>query len=297
MKPTVQVVVPVYNGERFLRECLTSILGQTYRDIQVIVVDNVSTDRSAEIVRSFQDPRIDYRLQTTHVGLAENLNRCIAYADSSFFCMVHADDCIHPEYVGSMVQAAERHPTASLLFSRGSLIDDRGQAKSRFQQRLKDRVFLASPPLISGGDGLKQLCTYNHLMAPAAFFRTERWGKQLRFDSAHTYLVDHALWLRALMEGHAIGHVYESLYLHRMHDHQLSDGYRFSLVKYEEFDRIRRMIAQSSPPGLVHNLLRRWTFFLWLTGTRDGARDLLTLRFGAVGRRMRRLVHMSLQGA
>jgi glycosyltransferase involved in cell wall biosynthesis len=278
MTPTVQVFVPVYNGDRFLEPCLSSILAQTYASIEIIVVDNRSTDQTAAIVQRMADPRIVYRYEQTHVDLAGNLNRCFDYATAPLFCIVHADDMLHPEYVATMVAAMEAHPSATVAFPRGALISDSGQPMTRMQHRLRGFVHRALPLELAGLPGLKQLCSYNHFVAPAAFFRTAGLSASARFDRTYTYLVDQILWIRILLSGGRLLHVDRELYIHRIHQGQLSANHRVSLTKYDEFATGKQFLRANAPPDIAGPLLTRWRLYIGITLVRDLMKDAAHLQ-------------------
>jgi glycosyltransferase involved in cell wall biosynthesis len=106
--PTVSVVVPVYNGGRSIRQTLTSVLAQTRSDIEVIVVDDGSTDDTAEIVRTFtrRDSRVRL-LRQSNGGVAAARNRGIREARGDFVAPIDADDVWLPEYLERQVAALE----------------------------------------------------------------------------------------------------------------------------------------------------------------------------------------------
>jgi glycosyltransferase involved in cell wall biosynthesis len=122
-QPLVSVVTPVYNGEKYLAECIESILAQTYQNWEYIIVNNRSTDRSLEIAESYakQDTRIHIHNNQAFVGMIQNHN--IAFrqiASESQYCkMVHADDWLFPECIMQMVKVAEAHPLVGIVGAYG----------------------------------------------------------------------------------------------------------------------------------------------------------------------------------
>jgi glycosyltransferase involved in cell wall biosynthesis len=118
-QPLVTVVTPVYNGEKYLPECIQSVLAQTYANWEYVIVDNCSTDHTLEIARSYaeKDPRIRIRTNQEHVGLIQNHN--IAFrqisANSKYCKGVEADDWLFPECIQEMVNVAEAHPSVGIV--------------------------------------------------------------------------------------------------------------------------------------------------------------------------------------
>ena len=120
-EPLVSVVTPVYNGEKYLAECIESVLAQGYQNWEYIVHDNCSTDRTVEIAQGCadRDPRIRVETNTEFLDHLKNWNRSLrSISDESAYCkIVHADDWIFPECLARMVELAERAPTVDLVAS------------------------------------------------------------------------------------------------------------------------------------------------------------------------------------
>lgn len=119
--PLVSVLTPVYNGEEFLQQCIESVLNQTYKNWEYIIVNNCSTDRSLEIAQKYaeKDPRIKIHNNKTHLGHLENGNLAFQKISSnSRYCkMVHADDWLFPECISRMVEIAETNPSVGIVSS------------------------------------------------------------------------------------------------------------------------------------------------------------------------------------
>jgi glycosyltransferase involved in cell wall biosynthesis len=120
-RPLVWVVTPVYNGERYLAECIESVLAQTYDHWRYLVVDNCSTDRTPEIVRAYaaQDPRVRLHQNTNFLPMMQNWNHALQLLpDEAEYCkVVHADDTLFPECLERMTEVAERHPSVAIVTS------------------------------------------------------------------------------------------------------------------------------------------------------------------------------------
>src|SRR5712692_3563114 len=122
-QPLVGVVTPVYNGDKYLAECIESVLAQTYQNWEYIIINNCSTDRSLEIAQSYagEDARIRIRNNQEFVGREANEN--IAFRqispESKYCKMVHADDWLFPECIAQMVAVAESNPTVGIVGAYG----------------------------------------------------------------------------------------------------------------------------------------------------------------------------------
>jgi glycosyltransferase involved in cell wall biosynthesis len=122
-QPLVSVLTPVYNGEKYLSECIESVVEQTYSNWEYVIVNNRSTDRTFEIAQTYarKDRRVRIHNNKQFVDFAANEN--IAFqqiASESKYCkMVHADDWLFPECINKMVELAEIHPTVAIVGAYG----------------------------------------------------------------------------------------------------------------------------------------------------------------------------------
>lgn len=109
-KPLVSVLVPVYNTEKYIQECLESIVGQIYRPLQVIIINDGSTDSSEHICKQFADkyPFVEYCSQT-NAGVATTRNRLIEKIKGDYFLFVDSDDWIELEMINFLVNKAEEN--------------------------------------------------------------------------------------------------------------------------------------------------------------------------------------------
>src|SRR5262249_15067565 len=118
-RPCVSVLTPVYNGERYLAECIESVLAQQYTAFEYTIVNNCSTDGTAEIAESYA--RRDSRVRVVHcnefVSAIDNHNRMFRMAPGyAKYCkVVSADDWITPDCIGKMVELAEAHPSVGIV--------------------------------------------------------------------------------------------------------------------------------------------------------------------------------------
>lgn len=119
-KPRVTIGVPVRNGESEIEACLVCLSNQTYRDLAIIVYDNASTDRTAEIVAAAMrsDSRIRYFRHATDIGALANFAAVLAAAQSPYFMWRAYDDLSSPDYVERLVAALDAYPDAVLAAPR-----------------------------------------------------------------------------------------------------------------------------------------------------------------------------------
>jgi glycosyltransferase involved in cell wall biosynthesis len=126
MLPKVSVCMPVYNGSDYIAESIESVLSQTYKDFDLIVSDNCSTDKTEDIVRSYHDPRLKYFRNTKNLGQTGNVNRCLELADGEYVCIFHHDDIMLPDNLERKVRLLDEHPEVGFVHSNIMLIDPNG---------------------------------------------------------------------------------------------------------------------------------------------------------------------------
>ena len=129
--PTVSVVIPLYNGQRYIAETLQSVLAQTFSDIEVLIIDDGSTDQSIPICKRFTDQRIRYFHQSNR-GLAGARNTGIRFARGEYIAFIDADDLWSPEKLEMHVQHFRFLPKMGVSYSYSALINESGQALGVF---------------------------------------------------------------------------------------------------------------------------------------------------------------------
>ena len=125
--PRVSVLMPVRNGRAFLREALDSLRRQTFRDFEVLVLDDGSTDGSQEIAAAFHDPRIRLIQQGEHCGLVATLNRGLGLVRGEFIARQDADDRSDPRRLDCQIRFLDRHPSVALVGTQAHVIDTEGR--------------------------------------------------------------------------------------------------------------------------------------------------------------------------
>lgn len=127
--PRVALGMPVYNGQKYLCAALESILEQAYRNFELVICDNASTDSTETICREFaaRDRRIRYVRNPTNLGAHPNYNRTFELSSGKYFKWVPHDDVLDPHYLEACVAALEQHPDAVLCQTDLDFIDGEGK--------------------------------------------------------------------------------------------------------------------------------------------------------------------------
>jgi glycosyltransferase involved in cell wall biosynthesis len=210
-RPKVSIVMPVYNGANYLGVALRSVLNQSYRNLEVIVVDDGSTDNTEQIVKSFTDKRLKY-IKKANGGVASALNKGIEAMTSDYFCWLSHDDVFARHKIKRQVRAYWRFRRTKdvILISDYRLIDRHGVLITSV---CLDHDLIAAKPAYAVFRGLVHGCS---IFAPRRLF--DEIGK---FDEALPYTQDYDLWLRALGEFRFV-HMQKFLIKSRWHPEQSS---------------------------------------------------------------------------
>ena len=216
--PLVSIVIPVFNGERYLRQSLDSILAQTYPRTEVLVMDDASTDGTPGIIASYGDQVNCYRQPQTR-GIYGNVNDGIAMARGEYIAVYHADDVYAPTIVECEVEFLQRHPEAGAVFCQAVFIDAKGHEYGRFKVQ----------PELRGGGPLDYPVIFNALlsyknrflicpsgMVPAMVYRDVGVFRDKEFLNSS----DLEMWLR-IARKYPIGILEEYLIQYR-HGHRSS---------------------------------------------------------------------------
>jgi len=215
-------VVPVFNGERYIRESLDSILSQTYPNIELLVLDDGSTDATPQIVASYGDA-VRYHRQPATRGIYGNANDGIAQASGDFVCVYHADDVYLPTIVEREAAFLTARPDVGAVFAADIFVDERGREFGRLVLPAEVR---GSRPL-AYSDVLNVLLKYKNtfLRCPSAMVRMAvHRDVGVYRDEEFKNTSDLEMWLR-ISRRHQIAVLDEPLYLYRRGHGSSSERY------------------------------------------------------------------------
>ena len=209
--PRVSVVVPVYNGERYLRRSLDSILAQTYHGTDILVMDDASTDGPAAILETYGG-RIRVIRQTANRGQFGNVNDGIAQAQGEYVCVYHADDIYLPSIIEREVDFLDRHPAVGAVFTGMIFMDpDDGE----FGRLRLPTGIPAGQPL----DYRTVLCgllehTNHFLVCPSAMVRASVYRDVGLYRDVYGTTADLEMWLR-IARKYPVGVIEDNLVRYR----------------------------------------------------------------------------------
>ena len=196
--PLVSYCIPAYNHAQYVEACLKSILAQSYPNIEVVVIDDCSTDSTYEIIRSLDDPRVRAHRNLVNVGPGETVNRCILMAKGDFIAVSGSDDIHFRDKTAIQVEHLLANPRLGAVFSTPAFIGPQGESLTR-DQHPELPVF---PAFNAGRDAMFQelLRRGNFLLAPSAIMRRSVVEGVGLFDPGLIQLQDYDYWLRIAVD-------------------------------------------------------------------------------------------------
>ena len=184
--PTVSVIIPTYNRERLIARSVKSVLNQTYRNFEIIIVDDASTDNTEKVISSFNDERIRYLRHDKNRGEAAARNTGIKLARGEYIASQDSDDEWLPEKLGKQIELFKNTPPkVGVVYTGFWKIENNEKTYIPFSWvNQKD------------GDIHKELLKGNFIGSPVALVRKECFEKAGMFDEKLFHLVDWEMWLR-----------------------------------------------------------------------------------------------------
>lgn len=219
--PKVSIIIPLYNMERYIKECVESALNQTCADTEVIVVDDGSTDNSPMLLEGFGDKITVIRQKNQ--GPAKALNNGIRAATGDFIAWMGSDDLYLPDFVEEHLNKFEKEPYLDIIYTDYIIID----AKGNEIKTVKCPSPLSYPLFI------KMLLTNNFINGSTVMMRKECFEKVGYYDETLKASVDADMWFRLLFHNCKFGHIPIPLVKYRWHPSNQSHKFKL-MQKYRD---------------------------------------------------------------
>lgn len=246
----VTVLMPVFNAGRYIEEAINSILGQTYSDFEFLIIDDGSTDRSMELISSFEDPRIKVLKNDKNKGLIETLNKGLELINTKYVVRTDADDVSLPERLKEQVLFMENNPEV-------------GACGTWFDSILSDGKTVSGGRFLTDFEQIRLRHLYQiQIIHGTSILRTSVLDKNgLRFDKSFAHAEDYDFFDR-LGNVSKIANVPRVLYKIRHHDGRVSNVHaqtqkdNSNRVKYRIFNKIGLDI-RASELSMIEELMHQ----------------------------------------
>ena len=232
--PLVSVCIPTYNNARHIGKTLRSIINQTYKNIEIVVCDNASTDDTKGVIKSFSDERIKYYKNPKTIICLANWNLSIKLATAGYVSVYHSDDIYEPQIIEKELEFLENHPDVGAVFCLDKVIDEndiyiRKGIKLPYEIKNRDTItFMELFPMLLKTAGIL-------LVAPTFMARKEIFNNIDFFDETEKFghstgsAGDTEMWLR-ISRKYKIGIIRERLIRRRVSITQGSNEYERSRI-------------------------------------------------------------------
>jgi glycosyltransferase involved in cell wall biosynthesis len=258
-QPLVSICVPTYNAERTVVQTIESILNQTYSNIEVLVVDNASTENTVSLLQGINDSRLRIQCNDINIGAGKNFSKCVQLANGDYTAIFHADDVYMPDIVQKQVIAFRENPTIGAVFTMAKRINSRneviGQVKLPSELKGK-RIYYFSEVFLS------LLGNWNFLVCPSAMVRSKLYKELLPFDEERFGAsLDLDMWLR-ILERYPIAILEDKLMHYRVSRVHWSYKYNYLRTEEEDFFKVMdyHLSVKSSVLNIPYSALDQYEF-------------------------------------
>ena len=208
-EPLVSVIIPVFNAESTVKRAIESIQNQTYLNLEIIVINDGSTDSSPDIIKaiSFKDPRVKY-VEQENMGLIKTLNKALQLSKGEYIAREDADDYSHADRICEQVKYLVRNPDIAVVGSNNILFGDvnKKQSYPNDKEASKSRLIF-SPPV-----------SHPSVLIRKKFLKEHN----LKYDSNFSHCEDYALWVDIIKCGGGISNIDMYLHYYMIHEGQIS---------------------------------------------------------------------------
>lgn len=264
----VSIVLPVYNGEKYIEQSIESVLGQSYQNIELIIVNDCSTDRTIEIVKKYalKDKRIKIIENFVNLKLPRTLNVGFAAASGEYYTWTSDDNIYEPKAIEKMVQALENQLKYDMVYANYTNIDIDGNVISS--------VALKQPENLLMGNTIGACFLYTRKIA-------EKVGE---YDVNLFLSEDYDFWIRLFREGNIL-HIEDYLYFYRIHEASLTETKK-SLVGKQTYRTMEKnflfMYTKAKKEGKENLFMDQMLWYLGKENCSEVEQMLLAVKKGYV---------------
>lgn len=237
----ISIVLPVYNGQKYIRQSIESVIKQDYTDWELLVIDDGSTDQSRAIVKEFEDNRIHYHYQNNQ-GPSMARNKGISLAKGEYIAFIDADDLYTFNKLSEQIRFMENHPEIQISYCDAQVVD----------KGLKLINVLKSEGLyVKKEDFYAQLLFRQIIPLPPAIMLKKECFQEVKYNERLVHAEDYDLTIQ-LARKFRFGYLPESLYIYRRHEDNLTNGHEkqvqaeMKIVKSIGIANIKEIVNKST---------------------------------------------------
>jgi glycosyltransferase involved in cell wall biosynthesis len=270
--PLITVLMPVYNGEKYLAEAIDSILNQTYKDFEFLIINDGSSDKTDEIISSYDDSRIRHIISDMNLGIIKSLNKGIKLSKGEYIARMDADDISCPERFNKQIQFMNTHPSIAVC----------GTFTEIFYCKSKKQQFFNLP---IDNEAIKAHLFFNSpFVHSSVMFRKSTIDSNIfYYNKKYIYAEDYELWCRISNCGYQLANIPQVLLNYRYHLNNISlikstqqqkNAFKISLsqlkiflnrkiISDKELNLHKAILGHAQNHNISINDLVNWCLFLW----------------------------------
>ncbi len=250
--PLVSIIIPVKNGEKYIFQAINSALAQTYKNIEIIVVNDASTDKTKEIIENLMKKSKNVRLINHKESKFRSgaLNTGIRKSKGKYVSFLDADDIYFPDKTGFQVKFLEEHPDVDMVYGGAVVFSEKGikgKTKILESKDLREKLRKASE------FSLKKLMNEKHavfasgkedpgIIAGCSVMIRKEVFENLKFDESLKTIQDYDFWYQMIGAGYKIKHINKYFYKYRIHENQITkDSIQKAKSKKKIFEKIKNL--------------------------------------------------------
>ena len=214
----VSICIPVFNGENFIKDCINSIMLQSCKDFEVIVVDNDSNDKTLQIVKSYNDPRIKIYSNKKNIGAINNFTKCIELATAEYFVMIPHDDIMKQNFINQTSDILNKNKNVGIVYAGVEYIDEN-------KNIIKKAINYDCDLCFKKHETINDIVT-NFMPIQLAMVRTGILKKIGKFDEKFSLFSDVNLWLKIMYLDWDVYFISQTLSCLRTHKKQAQRGFQ-----------------------------------------------------------------------
>src|SRR3989338_2507106 len=249
MKSKVTVLMTVFNGERYLKECMDSVLNQSFKDFEFLIIDDCSTDSSKDIINSYKDNRVNLIENDKNLGQVRSLNKGLDCASGEYIARMDQDDVAMRNKLERQLVFMDKSPDISVTGTWGEVIDESGIIREKNRLPIKNEEIIGNIFFVG-----------YFIIHPSVIFKREAVINIGKYNEDLSYAEDYDLWARLSLKKHKLVNIPEFLIKLRHHDKRTSRQFhqvQLSNTYTAIFNFIRVIMGepQDSDLGLLCNFL------------------------------------------
>lgn len=256
-QPKVSIVIPVYNREKVIGLTIESVINQTFKDWELIIIDNKSTDDTVSVIQGYRDPRIRLIVNDCNIGLYPNWNEGYKYVNGQFYKHLSSDNIIAPEFLEACLELFTKHKDLDIVATSMGNIDSNGARISvsrKFHDSIKTGSYVLNKLRTYGDDWLgspdNQLIKVDFLVK---VFKGPLYDSNLRFSADFNFTID------CLLSGNvAIGLIGRELAYLRRHCGSLTSSEGNARSRFAEYkfykDKLKLSNISYQRPSMLTSL-------------------------------------------